>query len=75
VAYVEWLRCRTVSLLRSPLVWAQVEVLATALLERGDMSERRARELIRPVFGSPEARVLLNRAKELQAAFSAASRP
>jgi hypothetical protein len=33
LAYIEWLRWRTVRLLREPGLWPQVEAVATALLE------------------------------------------
>jgi hypothetical protein len=38
LAYVEWLRWRTVRLLHEPGFWPQVEAVAAALLEHGTLS-------------------------------------
>jgi ATP-dependent Zn protease len=38
LAYVEWLRWRTVRLLREPGIWPQVEAVAAALLEERTLS-------------------------------------
>jgi len=46
-AYVEWMRCRTLNVLRHAWVAPQLPVVANALLERGVLSGREVRALAR----------------------------
>lgn len=51
-AYVEWLRLRTVNLLKRPECRPSVEALVTELLEHGEVRYHRAKRVIDPVLES-----------------------
>ena len=52
-AYLDWLRERTLSLMRQPDFWPSVEVVAEALLERERLNGREVRGIVR---GATETR-------------------
>ncbi len=53
-AYVRWLWIRTQNLLRQPIHWRAIEVLAAALLEQERIGQKEARVIIRDAVSSYE---------------------
>lgn len=45
--YYQWLDARTEGVIANPLRWFQIQILAEALLERGQLGARRVREIIK----------------------------
>lgn len=54
-AYLEWLRQRTLSLMRTPGFWPAVEALADEILEHATLDYRRARQVIDRAAGAAQA--------------------
>ena len=57
LAYVEWLRWRTVRFLQEPALWSQVEAVATALVERRSLAAADVRQAMSAAGRRPSGRI------------------